>query len=140
MGIVEGLTDSPEDRTAFGERLNEFSSAVIGAAIEVHRQLGPGFPESVYEKALCLELELRQIPFAHQPEIKVSYKGRVVGEGRLDLLVNGMIIVELKAVEAIAPVHVSQVLSYLKATGYPLGLLINFNVKVLKQGITRLVL
>jgi GxxExxY protein len=87
-----------------------------------------------------LELELRGIPFAHQPEISVSYKGRVVGEGRLDLLVANAVIVELKAVEAIAPVHISQVLSYLKATSYPLGLLINFNVKTLKQGITRLVL
>jgi GxxExxY protein len=138
--MVQRQADSSMDTPVWDEKLNEISSAVIGAAIEVHRQLGPGFPESVYEKALCLELELRRIPFAHQPEIKVSYKGRIVGEGRLDLLVGEAVIVELKAVEAIAPVHVSQVLSYLKATNYPLGLLINFNVKVLKQGITRLVL
>ena len=138
--MVHRLTSSPTNNTQFSDQLNELSSAVIGAAIEVHRQLGPVFPESVYEKALCLELELRHIPFAHQREIKVSYKGRIVGEGRLDLLVSELVIVELKAVEAIAPVHISQVLSYLKATDYPLGLLINFNVKVLKDGIKRLVL
>src|SRR5262249_43792795 len=131
MGMAQRSTDSPRHKQPVNDKLNEFSSAVIGAAIEVHRQLGHGFPESVYEKALCLELELRRIPFAHQSEISVTYKGHVVGEGRLDLLVGGMVIVELKAVDVIAPVHVSQVLSYLRATNYPLGLLINFNVKVL---------
>lgn len=122
------------------DELNGLSSAVIGAAIEVHRLLGPGFAESVYEEALCIELAERGIPFARQAAIQVRYKGRLVGEGRLDLLVADVLIVELKVVDALAPVHTSQLLSYLKATGHPLGLLMNFNVPRLMQGVKRLVL
>jgi GxxExxY protein len=122
------------------EELNELSSAVIGAAIEVHRMLGPGFAESVYEEALCIELTERGIPFVRQPIIQVNYKGRVVGEGRLDLLVGSILVVELKAVDTLAPIHVSQTLSYLKATGHSVGLLINFNVPRLMQGVKRLIL
>jgi len=96
--------------------------------------------ESIYEEALAVELGLRGIPFERQKTIAVDYKGHAVGEGRLDLLVGGCLIVELKAVEAIAPIRVAQVISYLKATGLPLGLLINFNVPLLKNGIQRVVL
>jgi GxxExxY protein len=119
---------------------DELAAGVIGAAIEVHRVLGPGFLESVYEEALTIELGLQHIPFERQKPIAVEYKGRPVGEGRLDLLVGGRLIVELKAVDALAPIHTAQVISYLKTLGLPLGLLINFSVPLLKQGIKRVIL
>ncbi len=120
--------------------LDQLAYAVIGAAIEVHRTLGPGFLEGVYEEALCVELELREIAFKRQYVIGVRYKGYNVGESRLDLLVDDSLIVELKAVETLLPIHTAQVLSYLRATGCQLGLLINFNLPVLKPGIKRIVL
>ena len=120
--------------------LDGLAKSVIDAAIEVHRQLGPGFLESVYEEALAVELTVREIPFERQKSVAVSYKGRVVGDGRIDLLVGGELLVELKAVEALAPIHKAQVISYLKATSHQLGLLINFNVPVLRSGIQRVVL
>jgi GxxExxY protein len=119
--------------------IDALAHTVIGAAIEVHRVLGPGFLESVYEEALAVELRLRGIPFQRQAMLAVDYKGHPVGEGRLDLLVGGQLIVELKAVETLLPLHSAQLLSYLKTTGQPLGLLINFNVPVLKDGIRRIV-
>ncbi|MCC7087907.1 MAG: GxxExxY protein [Chloroflexi bacterium] len=115
-------------------QLDELASRVIGAAIEVHRVLGPGFLESVYEAALCAELEQRSIAYARQAVVEVSYKGRPVGESRLDLLVERRLIVELKAIDALAPIHMAQVLSYLRATGIHLALLINFNVPRLRDG------
>ena len=121
------------------QKADELARAVIGAAIEVHRQLGPGFLESIYEEALCVELENRQIPFERQKEISVLYKNRQIGQQRIDLLVGKSLIVELKAVEALAEIHKAQVISYLKATHLSLGLLINFNVPVLKNGIQRIV-
>jgi GxxExxY protein len=122
------------------EELDQLAHAVIGAAIEVHRHLGPGFLEAVYEEALCVELSSRHIPFVRQAPLAVRYKGHAVGESRLDVLVANALVVELKAVEAIVPVHVAQVMSYLKATGHKLGLLINFNVPFLKSGIKRIIL
>lgn len=113
---------------------------MVDAALEVHRTLGPGFGELVYENALCIELELRGLAFTRQPTTTVEYKGRCVGEGRLDLVVAGLLVVELKAVNCLAAVHVAQVLAYLKATGRELGLLINFNEARLKSGIRRVVL
>ena len=121
-------------------KLEDLSHSVIGAAIEVHRQLGPGFLESIYEEALAAELELVGVPFARQVVFGVDYKGTQVGEGRLDLLVDGELIVELKTVESFAPIHMAQILSYLKSNNKRLGLLINFNVPVLKNGIKRVVL
>ena len=121
-------------------RVDALARAVIGAAIEVHRILGPGYLESVYEEALALEFALRQIPFERQNPVSVIYKGHPVGASRLDFLVGGCLIVELKAVDALAPVHQAQVISYLKATGLHLGLLMNFNVPILKDGIRRMVL
>ena len=108
--------------------VDELARRVIGAAIEVHRHLGPGFLESVYEEALCVELELREIPFERQRPIGVDYKGHSVGQGRLDLLVGDRLLIELKAVDRLAPIHNAQVMSYLKATKLHLGLLINFDV------------
>jgi GxxExxY protein len=120
-------------------RVDELAHAVIGAAIESHRHLGPGFLEGIYEEALAIELADRQILFERQKEISVAYKGQPVGRQKIDLLVERSLIVELKAVEALAEVHKAQVISYLKSTGLSLGLLINFNVPVLKNGIQRIV-
>jgi len=117
--------------------LNLLSDKVIDAAIEVHKLLGPGYLKSVYEEALCVELTLRGIRFERQKRISLKYKGVEVGTSRLDLLIEGKLIVELKAIELVLPVHQAQVISYLKATGCELGLLLNFNVKLLKEGIVR---
>jgi len=112
---------------------------VIGAAIEVHRVLGPGLLESIYEEALCVELSLAGISFERQVQVRVRYKQREIGDARLDLLVERLLIVELKTVEAIAAVHLAQVLSYLKIKRLGLGLLLNFNVANLSQGIRRVI-
>lgn len=122
------------------ERTDALARAVIGAAIEVHRLLGPGYLEEIYGRALQVEFRLRGIPFEAQKTVGVEYKGQAVGEGRLDFLVGGCLVVELKAVEGLAPIHTAQVISYLKATGVVLGLLINFNVVLLKHGLRRIVL
>jgi GxxExxY protein len=120
-------------------KVDELAHAVIGAAIEVHRHLGPGFLESVYEEALCVELADRRISFERQKEICLLYKDREIGKHRIDLLVGKLLIVELKTVEVLAGIHKAQVISYLKASRLPLGLLINFNVSILKNGIQRIV-
>jgi GxxExxY protein len=122
------------------EELDRLASVAVAAAIEVHRNLGPGFLESVYERAMCVELGLRNVPFRRQVPVIVDYKGQHVGEGQIDLLVSDRLVVELKAVEALAPLHGVQVRSYLKATGLTLGILINFNVPVLLQGVRRIML
>ena len=119
--------------------VDALARAVLDAAFEVHRLLGPGFLESVYEEALATELRLRDVAFTRQVVIGVDYKGSNVGLARLDLLVGGKLVVELKAVEQLAPIHLAQVLSYLKATGHGLGLLITFNVRELRRGIRRVV-
>src|SRR3974390_718027 len=107
------------------------------AARGVERGVGAGFGEGVYENALAAELEHRGIPHERQTLVRVRYRGRVVGEGRLDLLIDRQLVVELKSVDALAAVHVSQLLAYLKATGLTLGLLLNFNVARLASGIRR---
>jgi GxxExxY protein len=122
------------------ERLDGLARAVVDSALEVHRVLGPGFAESVYEEALAVELGRRNIPFKRQIALTVKYKGFRVGEGRVDLLVGGELVVELKSVEQLAAVHVAQLISYLKAFDRPLGLLITFNVKLLRNGVRRVVL
>jgi GxxExxY protein len=123
-----------------GEALDSLATAVIGAALEVHRQLGPGYLESVYEEALTVEFKLRDIEFERQKIVPVHYKGYPVGEGRVDLVAASQLIIELKAVETLLPIHTAQVISYLKATSCQLGLLINFNERLLKNGIQRVVL
>ena len=120
--------------------LDKLAYEVIGAAMEVHRTLGPGFLENVYEEALCFELTKRSVAFERQVEVSIKYKGYAVGKGRLDLLIEKELIVELKTVEKFAPIHQAQVVSYLKATGLQLGLLINFKVPMLEQGIKRVIL
>jgi len=114
-------------------------SKIIGAAIEVHRHLGPGFVESIYEKALSYEVQAQGIKARFQQEVVVAYKGIEIGGQRLDLIVEGKVIVELKAVDNLAPIHEAQLLSYMKATGVRAGLLINFNVRQLKDGLKRFV-
>jgi GxxExxY protein len=113
---------------------------IINAAIEVHRELGPGLLESSYEVCLARELELRGISFDFEKPLPLEYKGIRLNCGyRLDLLVAGKVIVEVKSVAALAPIHEAQLLTYLKLTGVKVGLLMNFNVVVLKDGLRRLV-
>jgi GxxExxY protein len=119
--------------------VNQLTHEIIGSAIEVHRSIGPGFLETVYEEALCYELQLRNIPYVRQKPIRLKYKSIPVGESRVDLFVKELVIVELKSVDALAPIHLAQVISYLKATQTNLGLLINFNVPILRQGIKRVI-
>jgi GxxExxY protein len=121
--------------------INEVTHAVIGAAIEVHRQLGPGLLESAYLECLSRELVLRGIPFEREKPLPLEYKGVYLECGyRLDLLVAGCVVVEVKSVEALAPVHDAQLLTYLRLGGWRVGLLINFNVAALKSGIHRKIL
>jgi GxxExxY protein len=118
--------------------INALTSPIIGAAIEVHRHLGPGLLESVYHECLALELSRAGIKFECQRRLPVVYKGITLGDGfRLDFVVDERVIVEIKSVDAISEVYHAQLLTYLKFSGCPAGLLINFNVPVLKDGIVR---
>ena len=112
----------------------------IGCAIAVHRTLGPGFLESIYRKAMCIELEGRKLAFECERSIDVVYRGVPISGQRIDLIIERLIIVELKAVAAFEEIHRAQVISYLKTTGLRGGLLINFRVRVLKDGLRRIVL
>ena len=115
------------------------SQAVIGAAIEVHRQLGPGLLESVYEVALCRELWLRRLKVQRQLPVRLIYKGAELdSQIRIDLLVESCVVVEVKATDGLAPIHRAQLLTYLKLTGHSVGLLLNFNVELLKHGVRRI--
>ena len=121
--------------------INELTHEVIGAAIEVHRTLGPGLLESSYRECLCRELSLRDIGFQREFGLPLQYKGIQIGCGyRLDVLVADLVVVEIKAVEGLAPIHDAQLLTYLRLGGWKVGLLINFNVVVLKDGIRRRIL
>ena len=114
------------------------SHAVIGAAIDVHRHLGPGLLESLYEEALCRELWLRGVSAERQVALPLSYKGAELGSSlRIDMVVERLVVVEVKAVESIASIHRVQLLTYLKLTRLPVGLLINFNVELLRHGVRR---
>ena len=114
---------------------------IIGAAIEVHRYLGPGLLESVYEECLCRELELRNLAFERQKSLPLEYKGMSLNCGyRVDIMVGNSVILELKCVESIAPVHEAQLLTYLRLSGRKVGLILNFYATVMKDGIKRLVL
>jgi GxxExxY protein len=121
--------------------LNQLSSQIIKAAINVHKELGPGLLESVYQSCMVIELNDMNIKIESQVPLPVFYRGQKVSEEgfRLDLLVDDLIIVELKSVEKVQPVHKKQLLTYLRLTNKPLGLLINFNESMLKEGITRVI-
>jgi GxxExxY protein len=136
MKIIDPAYVTDEDEP--DPRLNEITNRIIGALIEVHKALGPGYLESYYERAVEIEFRRRGIAFARQHAFAVTYKGEVVGEGRLDFLVENTVILELKSVEGISPAHVATMISYLKANKKPLGLIANFNVKYLKDGLKRI--
>lgn len=120
--------------------LDAIARVVVDASFEVHRVLGPGFLESMYEEALAFELSLRGVALQRQVPLPLAYKAAQVGSFRMDMVVSGRLVLELKAVESLLPLHLAQLLAYLKATRQPLGLLINFNVRFLRQGIRRVVL
>jgi GxxExxY protein len=121
--------------------INELTEAVIGACIEVHRHIGPGLLESAYHQCLCHELKLRGISFQIEYPLPVNYKGSHLDCGyEADLVVEGRLLLELKSVSALAPLHEAQLITYLKLGGWEVGLLINFNVQILKDGIKRRVL
>ena len=121
------------------EKHEQLINKVIGAAIEVHKNLGPGLLESAYEECLCHEFDLRKLSYERQKELPIEYKGAKLDCGyRLDVVVAQSLILELKACESLEPIHEAQLLTYLKLTGIKVGLLINFNLPVLKDGIKRL--
>ena len=121
------------------EDVEQVATAVIGAAIEVHRHLGPGFIERIYHEALCHELRLREIPYEQECVVLVSYKGVAISGQRIDLIVNRRLVVELKAASRVDPVHEAKLISYVRTVGLRLGLLLNFNCRAMKEGVKRIV-
>jgi len=122
------------------EKINALTEKIIGCAIQVHKHLGRGLLESLYENAMCLEFDAAGLRYQRQVAISVDYRDRVIGECRLDLVVEDAVVVELKSVERIDPVFEAQVLTYLRISGKKVGLLINFNSRLLTQGIQRFIL
>ncbi len=122
------------------DEINQLTERIIGCAIEVHRTLGPGLLELTYEEALCLELGDANIKYLRQVPFPILYKGRSLGQYRLDVLVDDRVIVEIKSVERFDPVFEAQILTYLKITGKKIGLLMNFNSRLLRDGIKRFAL
>ena len=122
------------------DRNTDLTDRILGCAINVHRQLGPGLLESVYESALSIELRYRGIPFKRQVGFPLYYRGELISEHRPDLIVEETVIVEVKTVERFAPIHTAQMLTYLRVTSLQLGLLLNFNSETMKAGIRRVVL
>ncbi|HEU4951070.1 MAG TPA: GxxExxY protein [Holophagaceae bacterium] len=124
-----------------GVDFNDLTERVLGLCIEVHRQLGPGLLESAYQTCLAFELEESGLPFEREVHLPVTYKSRALDANyRLDFVVAGKVVLELKSVESLQAIHEAQVLTYLRLSGHSLGLLINFNAPLLKQGIKRVVL
>ena len=119
--------------------LEDLVQRTIGALLAVHRELGSGMSESIYAAAVRLELAARDIPFEHEVAVPVRYRGHLLGHHRVDLLIEGRLVVEIKSVDALHPVHVAQVVSYLRVMGTRVGLLVNFNVPMLRQGLRRIV-
>jgi len=120
--------------------MNQLSSKIIGAAIEVHKTLGPGLLESAYEECLCHELGMQGLLFEKQKPLSIDYKGKRLDCGyRLDVIVEKAVIIELKSCEKIEPIHKAQLLTYLKLSGLNLGLILNFNVSLMRDGIVRIV-
>jgi GxxExxY protein len=128
-----------KDERRLDDDVEALAHAVIGAAIEVHRHMGPGLPENSYRDALCHEFDLRGIAHRREVPIDIVYKRKCVGKGRIDILVSEILILELKVVEQLTPLHRAQAISYLRITKLQLALLINFNVEVLKAGIKRVI-
>ena len=122
------------------KELNQITEKIIGCAIEIHRELGPGLLESIYESALCIELDSIGLTYERQKSLPVIYKNKPIGNFRVDLIVDGSVVLELKSVERYDPIFEAQLLSYMKLGKYRLGLLINFNSRLLKDGINRFIL
>jgi GxxExxY protein len=135
---MSGEVELPDAFDEPDPELNRITGAVIGEAIEVHRHLGGGHLEAAYEEAMAIEMDLRCIRYARQVDIELTYKGRPIGHGRLDFLIEDRVIVDLKAVKALSDAHATQMISYLAITGHPLALLINFDVGALRNGIRRI--
>jgi GxxExxY protein len=129
---------APDERTDLQPR-DPLTERIIACAIEVHKAIGPGLLEATYEEAMCVELRLAGLCFSRQAPFPILYKGKTVGEYRLDLLVEDQVVVEIKKVERMDPVFEAQILTYLRATGKKVGLLINFNTRLLTHGIKRFV-
>jgi GxxExxY protein len=138
LGVASAMEGTQTKRDTGS--LKELTERIIGCAIEVHRQLGPGLLEGTYESALCIELNDAGLQHVRQPIFPVLYKGQVIGEYRLDLIVEDLVIVEIKSVQRFDPIFGAQVLTYLKVTGKRLGLLMNFNSRLLRDGVKRFVL
>jgi GxxExxY protein len=122
------------------DELEDLIETVLGCCLTVHRELGPGLLEGIYSRAAQAELEAKGIRFEAEKSVPVHYRSRVLCSQRLDLLIDGRVVLEIKSVDALHPIHVAQVLTYLRITGARVGLLVNFNVPALKQGIRRLIL
>ena len=122
------------------DSINPVTRTIIGCAIEVHRHLGPGLLEQIYETAMCVELRNAGLTFTRQPTFPINYKGLQIGEQRADLIVADAVVVEIKSVDRFDPIFAAQVLTYLRFTGIRIGLLINFNSRLLKDGVMRMVL
>jgi GxxExxY protein len=130
----------PVARSVLSSREDQLMARIIGAAIAVHREFGPGFLESIYKRAMSLELSARGLAFERERGVRVKYRGADIPGQRLDLIVEKLVVVELKSVQRVDQIHIAQVISYLKTTGLRAGLLINFRVPVLQQGLKRIVL
>ena len=133
MTLTRAISRLPDATEALVER-------VIGCCIEVHRALGPGLSELVYSSACCVELDLNGIPHEREKSLPVVYRGRTLCSQRVDILIDGQLVVEVKAVDRLHPVHVAQTVSYLRLTGAPVGLIVNFNTPLLRLGIRRVVI
>ena len=127
-------------RTPLSDDEELVAGEVISAALKIHREIGPGYPERFYERAMAVELKRRDLSFETELRVEVHYEGVLLGTHRIDLVVQGLVIVELKSVEKLDAVHRKQLISYLRATKLRLGLLINFNTELLKQGLRRVIL
>ena len=139
MGMDTTNRPTAVSHTPLPDGLNQLSERVIGCAITVHRALGPGLLESVYDRAFCIELAYQQLQFLRQVHCPIQYRNEPVGQFRLDFLVEDALVIEIKSVEGVEFLFVAQMLTYLKATERRLGLILNFNVPVLKNGIRRVV-
>jgi GxxExxY protein len=133
------VANKPGMSLEFPEQKDPLTERIIGCAIEVHRQLGPGLLEVTYESALCVEFEFAGLKFQRQVVCPISYKGRMIGDHRLDLVVENLVVVEIKSVERHDPIFEAQLLTYLKISGHKRGLLLNFNSRLMKEGIKRFV-
>jgi GxxExxY protein len=133
------VANKPGMSLEFPEQKDPLTEKIIGCAIEVHRQLGPGLLEATYESALCVEFEITGLKFQRQVVCPISYKGRMIGDHRLDLVVENLVVVEIKSVERHDPIFEAQILTYLKISGHKRRLLLNFNSRLMKEGIKRFV-